>query len=128
MPDALSAAGLLLAAIALVYSAWSASIETEVNRKYSPQEQTKKDEKQATRRVLNSRAWPMTIACWLVFAIFVPRSLDILRTILECARSSGAGCSYDDVAAIFLLTQVVVVGLAVHLTKQVCQLRRQGAA
>lgn len=127
MPDALSAAGLLLAAIALVYSAWSASIEAEAKRKYSANAGIKADEKRETRRVLNARAWPMTVACWLVFVTFIPRSFDILRMIWGCARVSGTGCSYDDVSAIFLITQVVVVGLAVHLTTQVCQLRKQAS-
>jgi len=114
MPDALSAASLLLAAIALLYSAWSNSIDAETKRVYSTQPQTKKDEKAVTRAVLWWRAIPVTLAAALAFAAFAPRALKVTKASFECLKGAKANCIYDDVSALFLLTETVLLGLAIY--------------
>jgi len=47
----------------------------------------------------------------------VPRDIGIFHDALACAKQGR--CGYDDVAVIFLLTQVFVLGLALHLTARV---------
>lgn len=125
IPDALSSASLLLAAIALVYSAWSASIDAEVKRTYSDQASIRADQKEETQKILNRRARPIMIACWLVFFAFLPRSFCIFWNTGECFAAAGKGCGYDDVSGIFVLTQIVVAGLALHLGGRVSELREQ---
>jgi hypothetical protein len=117
MGDALSSASLLLAALALVYGAWSGSIDKETNRIYAAGENTKEDEKKETRRVRNRRALPISVGSWLIAVTFVPRDFDIFRNTLSCAEQDH--CGYDDVAAIFILTQVFILALALHLTGRV---------
>jgi hypothetical protein len=121
LADALSSASLLLAALALVYSAWSGSIDVEASRTYSANAETKMDEKKETRRIRNRRALPMAIGSWLIVAAFVPRDFYIFGTAIACVKSGS--CGYDDVAAIFLLTQLLLLGFAVYLGSQVCALR-----
>ena len=128
MADALSSASMLLAAIALIYSAWSGSIDTEATRTYSGQAETKADEKAQTRKVLNRRARPMMVVSSLVFVVFLNRDWSILYHSGACAVGSVTDCHYDDVAAIFLLTQLVVIGLALHLRGRVSELKKQIAS
>lgn len=125
MPDALSSASLLLAAIALVYSTWSHSIEAQATRTYSGELNTKIEEQKETQDVLNFRARPLMVVSWLVFVTFLPRSGGLLATAVSCAARSKMHCTYDDVAAIFLLTQLVIVGLALHLGGRVGKLKQQ---
>jgi hypothetical protein len=112
--DALSSASLLLAALALVYGAWSGEIEKQASRAYSPNVATKTDQKAETRGVRDKKALPLMLGSWLIFLAFLPRALDIAGIALGCTKSGG--CHYEDVSAVFILTQVFVLGLAAHLT------------
>ena len=123
MPDALSSASLLLAALALVYSAWSASIDDEVKRSYSIEDNAKTDQQKVTKKVLDERARPIMIACWLIFFAFLPRCILILWNAIACVRELQ--CSYDDVPFIFLLTEALVAGLGLHLRSRVADLKEQ---
>ena len=114
MADALSSASLLLAALALVYGAWSSAIDAELARKYSANEATRATEKEGTRKIMNGRALPLMAGSWLIVAVFTPRLLCILFEAFQCVRKGG--CGYDDVAMIFVLTYVFVFGLAIHLS------------
>ncbi len=121
MQDALSSASLLLAALALVYSSWSGSIDTELNRTYSGNVEQKEREKERVRLVLHRRAWPLAIASWSVVIAFVPRLLDIVGFSLSCTEN----CTYDDVSAVFLLTVLLMAGLALHLSGMVFALHKK---
>ena len=125
MPDALSSASLLLAAIALVYGAWSPSIDVEVARVYSANAETKAYEQADTRRILAGRARPLTVCCWLVAIVFLPRCWSIAAETVRCVAALGRGCVYDDVAAVFVLAEVVVSVLAFHLTSRMRLLAEQ---
>jgi hypothetical protein len=115
--DALAAAGMLLAALTLVYSAWSASIDAGLNKTFSPGAAAKIREKDDIRAVRNYRAAPMAVACWLVAIIFARRDLHIIS---ESLKYFGAkSWEYDDVSTIFLFTQVLVIGLALHVSRQI---------
>ena len=123
MSDALSAAGLLLAALALVYSAWSASIEAAINAPTGTTDAEVRRLKNNTRALRNGRAWPLAIACWLILLAFSHRDYEIVKTVWQCWR--GSGCSYDDISAIFLLTQLLILGMAFHAQRQVGRLSRK---
>jgi hypothetical protein len=113
LADALSSAGLLLTALALIYSAWSATIESEVTRTYAVGAEARKDDRKQTHAILWLRALPLSIAGVLVLAAFMPRYAGIVANALECRRVGG--CSYDDVSAVFLATGVVILVLVVYL-------------
>jgi hypothetical protein len=122
MDDALSAASLLLAAVALVYSAWSGDIEREAGRTYSPNANAKKKEKAGTRAVLWRKAVPLATAGWAILAVFAPRTIVIT---CETSRALLAGTwSYGDVSTIFVLSAVMTLALALHLTDRVWALRK----
>ncbi|TRC87880.1 hypothetical protein FJV80_12115 [Mesorhizobium sp. WSM4310] len=120
MSDALASASLLLAALALVYGAWSTSIEAAINKTFSANATIKAKEKGDIRRIRNYRALPLAISAALVFILFLPRSFQLLCVVVRCMGRDG--CRYDDVSAVFLLTQCLVAGLTVHLAFQIAKL------
>lgn len=123
MSDALSAAGLLLAALALVYSAWSPSIEAAIGASVGTTDGEKRRVKDAARAIRNRRAWPIAISCWLILIAFGVRDYEIAKSTAGCW--SGGGCHYDDIAAVFLLTQLLVLGMAIHAQNQVGRLNQK---
>lgn len=122
MADALSAAGLLLAALALVYSAWSAPIDSAINKPMGTTPVEVARNKKDIRAVRNERALPLLIASLLILAAFVPRDLSILLSV-SCVGDNG--CRYDDIAAVFLLTQMLVSVFAIYMGGQVRRLNRK---
>lgn len=122
MDDALSAASLLLAAIALVYSAWSGDIEREAGRTYSPNAKAKEKEKIGTRAVLWRKAIPLAAAGWAVLAVFVPRAIVI--TSETCRAMSAGTWRYGDVSTVFVLATMLTLGLALHLAGRVLAVRK----
>jgi hypothetical protein len=123
MSDALTAASLLLAALALIYSAWSTSIDAAISQPLSPNAKAKAREQAEIRKILTGRARPLSITAWLIALVFAPRSYELLATAAICAGPQT--CNYNDVGAIFLLTQLVVLALALHLTARVRDLGKQ---
>ena len=122
MADALSAASLLLAAVALVYGAWSGDIEKEASRTYSPNAKAKEREKAVSRAVLWRKAIPLAIAGWFILAVFAPRTVVITW---DTGRALLTGrWRYDDVSTIFVLSTGLTLALALHLLGRVLALRK----
>ena len=122
MDDALAAASLLLAAVALVYGAWSTEIEREAERTYSPNATAKAKEKDGTRAVLWHKAVPLAVAGWAILAVFSPRVVAVVCDTVDAMRSGT--WRYGDVPTIFVHSTVLVLGLAVHLSGRVRALRK----
>ncbi len=122
MADALAAAGMLLAALALVYTVWTPTIDNAIRKVFSADLNKKDKEKDEVRSVRLWHAAPIAAACWLILTVFTWRDLSILTGAVTCIGDKN--CRYDDVAAIFLVTQLVVFGLALHATGQVRRLSR----
>lgn len=112
----LSAASLVLAAIALVYSAWAPSIQHLIDRPFSPNDTVKANEQSEVRRTMVWRAIPLALASTSVLIVFAPREWDVIMSVVDYYH--GSGSPYDDVAAIFFITQIFVAGLTVHLWGQ----------
>lgn len=127
MADALSSAGLLLAALALVFSAWTPSIECALNKNFSPGAAEKAREKKSIKSIRGRRALPLAVASWLITILFIPRDIAIFVTTAGCVTTRGKGCGYDDVAVIFLLTQMVFAFLAWHVSSQARELNKKAA-
>lgn len=127
MSDAVSSAGLLLAALALVFSAWTPSIDGALNKSFSPNDAEKMREKSDIKAIRDRRAKPLAIGSWLIVAVFIPRDVAIFVATAGCVVTGGNGCGYDDVAIIFLMTQMVFAFLAWHVSGQVKELTRKAA-
>lgn len=119
MADALSAAGLLLAALALVYNAWSAQIDAAINKPLGTTDSEIERSKHHVRGVRNGRAVPLLVASLLILGAFAARDAGIFCS-LRCVGKPN--CQYDDIAAVFLLTQVLVSGFVIYLGGQIRQL------
>jgi hypothetical protein len=122
MDDPLAAASLLLAAVALVYGAWSGDIDREAGRTYSSNARAKDKQKDETRAVLWLKAFPLTTAGWAVFAVFAPRT--IMITWETCRALLAGSWRYGDVSTIFVLSTVLTLALALHLAGRVLALRK----
>lgn len=120
MDDALAAASLLLAALALVYNAWSASIEAAIKMQMGTTPAQIDRNKDEVRSIRNRRARPLVISCWLILAAFVARDFSIVATSARCIGPMS--CEYDDIAVMFLLTQMLVLGMAIHMQRQIGRL------
>jgi hypothetical protein len=120
MDNALSAASLLLAAVALIYGAWSGDIEREVTRDVSPNANAKEKEKAHTRAVLWGKAIPLAIAGWAIVAVFTPRTM--LITFDTCRALVAGTWRYGDVTTIFVLSTALSLALAIHLVSRVLAL------
>jgi hypothetical protein len=123
MDDALSAASLLLAALALIYSAWSASIEAAATKQMGTTDAAIERSKSEVRETRNRRAVPLAIGCWLILAGFAVRDIRILATAWKCV--GPVSCDYDDIAVVFLLTQVFVFVMAIHMYGQIRRLNKK---
>lgn len=117
LSEALSAAGLLLAALALIYSTWTPAIDAAISLPMGTTPNEVNRSKGEVRAVRNGRALPIAIASWVILAIFLVRDWDILTSPWRCADETH--CEFSDIAAVFLLTQVLVLGLAIHSVSQV---------
>ncbi|MDB5575344.1 MAG: hypothetical protein JWR80_520 [Bradyrhizobium sp.] len=123
LANPLSAASLLLTVLALLYGAWSASIQAAIDDTLPTASMARDAAKKAIRRLRNRRALPLALGGWLILIAFVPRDLDIQATSAACMGDPE--CHYDDVATVFLLTQLFMLGMAIHLTSQVFALGKQ---
>lgn len=123
MSDALSAASLVLAALALVYSAWSGSIERALNEKLGTTKDQVAAQKKEWAEVRKYRALPIAYACWALLIIFLCRDISILCGAWRCVGSPN--CRYDDIAVIFLLTQVLILGMALHTTRKAGEIKKR---
>lgn len=117
----LSAASLMLAAIALVYSAWSTSIQNDITRQFSPNDKMRETERREVRQTMTSRALPLAMASTSVLVVFAARLWNVMVSVID--HWSGTKSQYDDVAAAFVVTVFFVAGLTVHLWKQVGRLQ-----
>lgn len=117
----LSAASLVLTAIALVYSAWSASIQNGIDRPFSANDRVKASEQGQVRQTMTSRALPLAIASTSVLVVFAARLWDVTVSVID--YWSGIRSQYDDIAAAFVVTQIFVAALTVHLWRQVGRLK-----
>ncbi len=116
----MSAASLVLAAIALVYTAWSTSIQNMIDIHFSPNDSDKEDQQAELRRTMVWRAIPLALASTLVLIVFAPRIYCVTVSVYD--HWNGSNSKYDDVRAIFVVTQIFVAGLTFHLWRQVSRL------
>lgn len=117
MSDSISAASLLMAVVAILYGAWYQEVMQAVNVVVP------KHDKQIPLSVVNkalmSRCLPLTVLAVIVFFVFLPDMVGIMRHSLSVLIEMGAGSysRYDSVRAAFCLVVLVSFAIAVHLCR-----------
>jgi hypothetical protein len=114
--DALSAAGLLLAIVALIFSAWQEDISDAIGLQASTDKSKTASLRTKALATLRKKAVPLAIGALLAAAIFGHRAFMILLTLRFATR---AGYGFDDIGAAFVLTELFVALIAAVAVRQV---------
>jgi len=119
--DLLTAAGLLLATIGLVFSAWYAEMTGAIGLD-APQHRLDRDPQIAVvGRVLWSRAVPLFVAVMLLLLALAP----VAVSVVSHALTDQWGHPYDAVRAIFIGVWVLIVAMAVATGELTVRLARK---
>lgn len=118
--NALSAASLLLAIVALLFSAWQNDITDAIGLQPSTDKSKTAILRTKALGTLSEKAVPLAIGALLAAAIFGYRAFMILLTLRFAPRP---GYEFDDIGAAFVLTELFVVLIAFVAIRQVIGLR-----
>jgi hypothetical protein len=122
MADAMSAASLLVAILAVLFAAWIGDIVSAIRIDVEALRANRRPQRRLMMNALLSKALPLTVGAWLVALIFAPRSFGLAQSIFTCR----GGCKFDDVGAAFVLMEafaaLIVVTLSVQTTRLVLKL------
>lgn len=118
--NALSAAGLLLAIVALIFSAWKDDITDAIGLQPSTDKSKTAGLQTKALTTLREKAVPLAIGALLAAVIFGYRAFVILLTLRFATRP---GYEFDDIGAAFVLTELFVVLIARVAIRQVIELR-----
>jgi hypothetical protein len=122
MPDALAASALVAAVLAALFTLWQADVEQALNLPKRDDPANRGAEKAAVRSTLLTRSLPLFAATGATFVILADRSW---RIAFEAAGCMRAACVYDDVKALLLLTEGLILILWIAVASQVEALRRK---
>lgn len=117
MSDAISAASLLMAVVAILYGAWYQEIMQAV--KVAVPKHDKQINFMLVNNVLVSRCLPLTVMAVIVFLVFLPDTIDIVQHSLSVLGEMGVKSysKYDSVRTAFCLVVFVSFAIAVHLCR-----------
>jgi hypothetical protein len=107
--DLLTAAGLLLATIGLLFSAWQSEMTAALGVHTGGKRADRASRIKLVKRVLFSRALPLEIAIVVIIALSGPPAYDVIRNAL----TDDWGKPYDAVRAMFVGVWVLTVALGV---------------
>jgi hypothetical protein len=105
--DLLGASGLLVAVIGVLYSVWYDEITRGASVRVARHRLDRATDIATVRRILLTRAAPLTAAGICLVAVLAPPAIDVVSR----AFTTGFGHPYDAVKACFLLVWVFGVGL-----------------
>ncbi|WP_027979913.1 hypothetical protein [gamma proteobacterium L18] len=117
MSDALSAASLLMAVVAILYGAWyqeinqATALTVPTHDRHAPLG--------VVEAALFARCLPLAGMAVMVVLVFLPMLVEIVWHALGVARARGLGgyVLYDSVRMAFCLVVVVGAGIAGHLCR-----------
>jgi len=117
MSDAISAASLLMAVVAILYGAWYQEIMQAV--KITVPKHDKQINFMLVNNVLVSRCLPLTAMAVIVFLVFLPDMIEIVQHSLSVLGVMGVKSysKYDSVRTAFCLVIFVSFAIAVHLCR-----------
>jgi len=105
--DLLGASGLLVAVIGVLYSVWYDEITRGTSVRVARHRLDRATDIAAVRRVILSRAAPLTAAGICLVAVLAPPAIDLITK----AFTTGFGHPYDAIKACFVLVWVFGIGL-----------------
>ena len=114
LSDAISAASLVLAVLAALYSLWLNEVNAELAITPKPDPDDRGPQLKQATSVLCTKALPLMVATISAAIILAPRSFAILCE----AYHHHADQSFDDVKALFLLTSALLAVLGIVATVQ----------
>lgn len=117
MSDKLSAASLLLTAVAIIYSLWYPEISGALKIVPKPHKPDNRADFKQVGRIFVTRSLPLFLISIVLVAIFAPDSIQIMARTLQSLVSakSRAHSRYDAVTACFLAVNVLTLFLTAHL-------------
>jgi hypothetical protein len=125
--DLLSAAGLLLGVVSVLYGLWFPEISSEMSRPVRVQKTDREPDYKHCRHVLFGRALPLAIASGLFALIFLPNAVLILAGTLRAIRANPVDAlrSYDAVRASLVVVSLALITLAAYMSVTAIRLRHQ---
>ena len=119
---AISAASLVLAVLAALYTLWLGEVTRALDTPVAPDKDNRGGAKTAVRRALLTKAAPLFAASLAAVAIMAPRSW----FIAEEAVMRGWRAPFNDVKAFFMLTAILLGVLCWVAGAQLLGLRKKG--
>lgn len=118
MSDLLSAASLLMAVIAIIYSLWYPELTEQLSITPKQHREDNAAACQSLRVALIGKATPLTILALLIAMTFLPGALEIAHEAISTYRDHGAGAihRYNAVKMAYFLVSVVSVALSFYIT------------
>jgi hypothetical protein len=109
LSDAVSAASLVLAVLAALYSLWLGDVNAALAIIPKPDRDDRTPQRKQATAVLLTKALPLMVATVSAALILGPRSVAILGEVYE----HHADRQFDDVKALFVLTSALLGVLAI---------------
>jgi hypothetical protein len=129
MGDLLSAAGLLLGVVSVLYGLWLPEMTAALDRPIKLQPADRESDYKFCRRVYFARALPLAAAAVLFALLFVPPALRIVvGTVRSLWRDPvSAVVHYDAVRASLVVVSLSLVALAAYILTTAVRLRNHCA-
>ena len=120
--------GLILAAIALLYTVWQSDIQEALDYQVDRHYLDAADEHQKLKTIYWQRAVPLCLAAALMALIFIPESYRIIRDSVNNLINKGfqeAIKDYDATAVILVAVNITFFVMAVYFLSLVRKLREK---
>jgi hypothetical protein len=114
--DVLSGSSLVVAVIAAFFTLWQADITTALATPLP--EDPMNGDPGPVQQVIVYKLRPLVLISLAAFAVLAPRAILLLSDTAACTVRGGDGCQYDDVAGLFLMTEVLLLGLVLIIGAQ----------
>lgn len=117
MSDLLSAASLLMAVIAIIYSLWYPELTEKLNIYPKPHKEDNVADCQLVKMALISKAIPLSILALLIALTFLPDAVKIALEAMSTYKIHGAASInlYNAVKTAYFLVSIVSVALAFYI-------------
>jgi hypothetical protein len=120
MADALAASALVGAILAVILTLWQPDIDKALTAPKSDDKANRGEAVGLVKAALRTRAWLLFALTGLTFLALAYRAITILSDALTCTPFT---CSYEDVRALFLLTEALILVLWVVVLGRVLALK-----
>ncbi len=117
MSDLLSAASLLMAVIAIIYSLWYPELTEQLNISPKPHKEDNVAACQSVKMALISKALPLSILALLIALTFLPDAVKIALEAISTYKIHGAESIkfYNAVKMAYFLVSIVSAALAFYI-------------